>query len=401
MPSRPRVGTKLETTSTKAKPARKSPAPRNLVIMLDGTGNELGRNLSNVLKLYRIAQKNEQQLVYYSPGVGTISRISPWQRFRQKLVGVLGLAFGFGLDENVLGAYRFLVENYQNGDRIYMFGFSRGAWTARVLAGFIHLIGLLEPEQINMSDSALGTYKKAAKDNQLDLAWHFARVIGSRRVPIEFIGVWDTVASVLVPRPDRFWIPSFETLPYTLQNPSVARFRHALAIDERRRMFRVAQWNDPQKFEPNPFNESMTKNQDIKQVWFAGVHSDVGGGYPEKESALSKYPLAWMAEEAKKAGLKISTQMLNHLAYGKPRKGSKHQYEPPSPTGMIHRSLTTGWWALEIIPKNKKYREWKRWSLLWHYFPWAEPRRIGEAEIHPSVDERKKALPDYRPVNAP
>ena len=135
--------------------------------MLDGTGNELGRNLSNVLKLYRIAQKSQQQLVYYSPGVGTISRISPWQRFRQKLVGVLGLAFGFGLDENVLGAYRFLVENYQNGDRIYLFGFSRGAWTARVLAGFIHLIGLLEPEQINMSDSALGTYKKAAKDNQL------------------------------------------------------------------------------------------------------------------------------------------------------------------------------------------------------------------------------------------
>ena len=113
MPSRPSVGTIPETKSTKSKPARKSPAPRNLVIMLDGTGNELGRNLSNVLKLYRIAQKSQQQLVYYSPGVGTISRISPWQRFRQKLVGVLGLAFGFGLDENVLGAYRFLVENYQ------------------------------------------------------------------------------------------------------------------------------------------------------------------------------------------------------------------------------------------------------------------------------------------------
>ena len=166
-------------------------------------------------------------------------------------------------------------------------------------------------------------------------------------------------------------------------------------------MFRVAKWQEPQKFEPNPFNKSLTKDQDIKQVWFAGVHSDVGGGYSEKYSALSKYPLIWMAEEARKAGLRISTQMLNHLAYGKDRKGSKHQYKPPSPTAMIHRSLTIGWWVLEIIPKNIKYREWKRWSFLWRYIPWAEPRLIRNGDIHPSVDERKKALPDYKPVNVP
>ena len=124
--------------------APKSPR-RNLVIMLDGTGNELGRNLSNVLKLYRIAEKGEKQLVFYNPGVGTIGRINPWRRLRQKASGVLGLATGYGLDENVLSAYKFLVQNWREGDHIYLFGFSRGAWTARVLAGFIHLVGLLRP----------------------------------------------------------------------------------------------------------------------------------------------------------------------------------------------------------------------------------------------------------------
>ena len=146
--------------------APKSP-PRNLVILLDGTGNELGRNLSNVLKLYRIAEKGEKQLVFYNPGVGTIGRINPWRRLRQKASGVLGLATGYGLDENVLSAYKFLVQNWREGDQIYLFGFSRGAWTARVLAGFIHLVGLLRPEQLNMCDSALGAYKRAAEPKEL------------------------------------------------------------------------------------------------------------------------------------------------------------------------------------------------------------------------------------------
>ncbi|MCB1609721.1 MAG: DUF2235 domain-containing protein, partial [Xanthomonadales bacterium] len=146
---------------------------RNLVVLCDGTGNELGRNLSNVLKLFRVATKSHRQLCYYSPGVGTISRISPWARLRQKALEILGLITGYGLDDNVLGAYRFLVANWRPGDRIFLFGFSRGAWTVRVLAGMLHLIGLLKPEQDNMADAALGTYKRAAADNDLPLAWHF------------------------------------------------------------------------------------------------------------------------------------------------------------------------------------------------------------------------------------
>jgi uncharacterized protein (DUF2235 family) len=395
--------TKASVAAKQPKPKYVAPlaAPRNLVIMLDGTGNELGRNLSNVLKLYRIAEKNAEQLCYYNPGVGTISRASAWSRFSQKSRAVLGLMTGYGLDENVLGAYKFLVENWREGDHVYMFGFSRGAWTVRVLAGFVHLIGLLKPEQANMCDSALGAYKRAASDNDLPLAWHFRRVIGARQMPIHFVGVWDSVASVIVPRADRFWIPSFETLPYTKNNPSVGIFRHALALDERRSMFRVAPWADPQIYKPNPFHEASHKPQDIKQVWFPGVHSDIGGGYPEEESALSKIPLIWMVEEAKAAGLRINTSMFNHLARGKPRKGSDHVYVAPNPAGLMHQSLSGAWWMLEGIPKSVKSLEWKRRALFGLYIPHSEPRAVPpETHLHISVAEREATLSDYRPVNA-
>ena len=370
--------------------------------MLDGTGNELGRNLSNVLKLFRIAEKGERQACFYHPGVGTIGRINPWRRLRQKFVGVIGLAFGYGLDDNVLSAYEFLVENWREGDRIFLFGFSRGAWTARVLAGFIHLVGLVRPEQLNMCDSAFGAYKRAASDEDLPLAWHFSRVIGARQPTIHFVGVWDTVGSVLVPRPDRLYLPSLETLPYTETNPSVAIFRHALALDERRRMFRVSHWKQPQKFVPNRYRPQSAVSQDIEQRWFAGVHSDIGGGYPETESQLSKLPLIWMIDEAVKAGLRVNRPNYRHLAFGESHDEGKHDYVSPSPTGPIHRSLTGAWWILEVLPKAVKYREWRRPSLFGTYLPFAEPRKVApSAVVDTSIRRRAAAVVGYNPVNLP
>ena len=383
----------------KAKATPRSPS-RNLVILLDGTGNELGRNLSNVLKLYRIAEKGERQLCFYNPGVGTISRINPWRRFQQKVNGILGLATGYGLDETVLSAYRFLVENWREGDRVFLFGFSRGAWSARVLAGLLHLIGLVRPEQLNMCDSALGTYKQAANEDDLPLAWHFSRVIGARYPTIRFLGVWDTVGSVLVPRPDRFWVPSLETLPYTETNPSVEIFRHAMALDERRRMFRLARWNEPQSFLRNRFKPDEKRDQDIAQRWFAGVHSDVGGGYPEAESGLSKFPLAWMIDEAAKAGLRISHANFRHLVLGEMQDRNQHQYVAPSAIAQLHKSLTAGWYPLEVLPKRASKREWKRRSLLGYYLPLGEPRRVDPGSvIDVSVRQRIEAGIGYRPIN--
>ena len=130
---------------------------RNIIICCDGTGNEISENISNVLKLYRCLRKTEKtqprQLVYYDPGVGTLARPDPWHKLRQDFNAILGLATGYGLDDNVLAAYSFLVHHYQAGDAIYLFGFSRGAYTVRVLAGLIHKVGLIAPEQVNLAGS--------------------------------------------------------------------------------------------------------------------------------------------------------------------------------------------------------------------------------------------------------
>jgi len=108
--------------------------PRNIVICCDGTGNQIESHLSNVLKLFRVLEKNERQLVYYSPGVGTVADYEPWQVVKLRVREFLGLATGYGLDDNVLDAYRFLCTHYEEGDWIWLFGFSRGAYTVRVLA---------------------------------------------------------------------------------------------------------------------------------------------------------------------------------------------------------------------------------------------------------------------------
>ena len=132
---------------------------RNIIICCDGTGNEISENISNVLKLYRCLRKTEKtqprQLVFYDPGVGTLERPDPWHKLKQDFNAILGLATGYGLDDNVLAAYSFLVHHYQAGDAIYLFGFSRGAYTVRVLAGLIHKVGLITPEQVNLAGSGV------------------------------------------------------------------------------------------------------------------------------------------------------------------------------------------------------------------------------------------------------
>jgi uncharacterized protein (DUF2235 family) len=408
---------------------------RNIVILCDGTGNEISENISNVLKLYRCLRKTERttprQLVYYDPGVGTLGRPESWHWLRQDFNLVLGLATGYGLDDNVLAAYEFLVRNYEDGDQIYLFGFSRGAYTVRVLAGLIHKVGLIAPEQVNLAGSGLTAYKQfsssghvsdvrafsdaGAQDigsddgqpmpvDRFDLAAQFARITSSRLPTVRFLGVWDTVASVIVPRPDRFYFPSFEELAFTLRNPSVKSFRQAISIDERRCMFRLKKWDEPQEFWRNRFvPKDKVEPQDVRQVWFAGVHADIGGGYPEKESGLSKYPLLWMIDEAVSHGLAVNMQTVKQLAWGVKRKGSPFTYVAPDVAGMLHDSMNWAWRLLEYVPKKAGYKEWPtRQTRFGFYIPDAEPRFIPDgALIHDSVLERMDAVKEYRPVNLP
>jgi uncharacterized protein (DUF2235 family) len=375
---------------------------KNIVVCCDGTGNEIGVNLSNVLKLYRMLKKNERQIAYYNPGVGTLGQRKTWGQISQNFKKVIGLATGYGLDNEVLDAYRFIAENYVKGDNVFLFGFSRGAYTVRVLTGFMHLIGLLRPDQLNYLGYAFTAYKQASTSG-LEAAWHFRRVVGGRVASIKFLGVWDTVASVIVPRADRFYLPSLETLPYTLQNPSVEVFRHAMAIDEFRRMFRLCAWKETQEFKPNHFSTLPPAIQDARQVWFAGCHSDIGGGYPENESGLSKFPLRWMIDEARKHGLLAHTSMVNHLVDGKQRKGSTHEYAKPDSQAALHKSGGGAWGIVEWLPKREARVEWEgRKTGLGIYLPRFEPRPIAEgALIHRSVLERRTNLASYRPMNFP
>jgi uncharacterized protein (DUF2235 family) len=385
--------------------------PKNIVICCDGTGNEINTTISNVLKFYRVLEKNEGQRVYYNPGVGTIGLQSTWRRIKQQAYAVFGLATGAGLDEDTLAAYHFLCETYQGGDRVWLFGFSRGAYTVRALAALVQVIGLLPPDQVNLGEYAFSVYKNASSKSQnsgsksktfLDEAWQFSRVAGGYHIPIEFIGVWDTVASVIVPRRDKFLL-DLQTLVYTRTNPSVKKFRQAISIDERRRMFRLNRWSEPQKYRPDIFDPSTAIDQDIRQVWFAGVHADIGGGYPEKESGLSKFPLLWMIEQAVATGLRVDRSMVNHLGWGQPQPGSNHVYVAPDPTAQLHVSLSAAWEILEWLPKRAKWREWpQRKCFLGWYFPRAEPRPIPEgAIIQQSVLERMAKDSSYRPINMP
>jgi uncharacterized protein (DUF2235 family) len=378
---------------------------RNIVICCDGTGNEIiGKSYlaSNVLKLFRIVRKNDNQIVFYHPGVGTISSSDEWSRLKSDALGVWGHLTGYGLDENVLEAYRFLLDTYEDGDRIYMFGFSRGAYTVRLLGGFLWFVGLLGRPQRNLCEYALTAYKRAAELDEFEIAWLFGRDTAARRVPIAFMGVWDTVSSVIVPRPDRLYLPSLQELPYTRTNPSIEVFRHAIAIDERRRMFRINHWTEPQIYKPNPFSTEAAA-QDIKQVWFAGVHSDIGGGYSETESGAAKYPLRWMIDEAVVHGLEIRKSMYNHLVLGYPLPRGRHTYTAPDFTAKIHNSMNWAWSLLEGIPKRTTRRDWlQRQSVLGWYLPLCEPRRIDDrALVHHSVLDRVNADPNYRPVNLP
>ncbi|HFQ15177.1 MAG TPA: DUF2235 domain-containing protein, partial [Rhodobacteraceae bacterium] len=174
---------------------------RNIVILLDGTSNEIGSNRSNILRLYRTLAKSDDQLVYYDPGVGTFGADNAWSRSLRQATEIWGMATGWGIDANVKQAYRFLVENYRHDaeggrDRICIFGFSRGAYTARVLAGFLHAFGLIEPRNLNLLNYAYRAYKRIGENGSesafAEIRLH-ERYLRPERPQIRLLGLFDTV----------------------------------------------------------------------------------------------------------------------------------------------------------------------------------------------------------------
>jgi uncharacterized protein (DUF2235 family) len=362
---------------------------RNVVVCLDGTGNQFGEHNTNVVKLFRVLVRDHaQQLAYYDPGVGTLADPALKTPIAKTVNKCLGLAFGRGLTRNVVEAYSYVMDHYQDGDRLFLFGFSRGAYTARVLAGFLHHCGLLEPGCQHLIPYALKQYTKAKMcRDDWRIAARFKKTYGRQLThngeptgafPVHFLGLWDSVSTL-----GWVWDPVF--LPYTTNNPGVATVRHALAIDERRSFFRPLFWG----------GEHLDR-QDVKQVWFAGVHADIGGGYPEEESGLAKISLEWMIREAQHHGLVIDEP--SYLRYV---VGTTDGFVGPSPTADQHQSLAGLWLPVEVLPKtvwdpsrNRKVLKRPRPNLP-RFIP-REPKPL----IHESVETRKTRM-QYDPVNLP
>src|SRR4051812_21822286 len=258
--------------------------PKTIVICCDGTTNEITGHQTNVLRLYSTLDRAhpDKQLTFYDPGVGTLADPMALTRTRKFVQRKLDAAIGRSLCQNFSDAYGFLSRYYESGDKIYMFGFSRGAYTARAVAGAMNMLGLLRPELSNLAPYVWAIYANDGHIYDVESRFGGARRFQElfcipKRPPIRLLGLWDTVSSF-------GWFWDFETLPYTANNPLVEQVRHAVSIDEHRAAF-------PQNMIMKDKKPVMTDQ--IKQVWFAGVHSDVGGGYADEVGGLSKISLEW------------------------------------------------------------------------------------------------------------
>ena len=305
-----------------------SAVTKKIALFSDGTGNSSAKaQKTNVWRLFQaIDQTRDDQIAKYDDGVGTSSN---------KYLAALGGAFGWGLKRNVIDLYKFVCRNYAAGDQIYGFGFSRGAFTIRVLTGLIAREGLVvfrsEEELDRHASAAYRSFRCKAFPSRSPVVWvarklrdfvldlqHFvtgrggyARIAaattaaGRAVVPIRFLGLWDTVEAYGVPIAElkraidwALWPMVFGDMKLTLR---VERAVHALALDDERTTFHPLLWDEV--WEQQLAAAGEVKPGRITQVWFAGVHSNVGGGYPEDQ--LSLVPLEWIMREADKCGLSI------------------------------------------------------------------------------------------------
>jgi uncharacterized protein (DUF2235 family) len=318
---------------------------KNIVVFSDGTGQKggVGSN-TNVYKLFNMVEdRTDRQIAYYDPGLGT-----DWRK-------ITGMINGRGISKNILDCYRFIFENFKADDQIYLFGFSRGAATVRSLSGFIHLFGVLPTSRADLLEQAYRIYKITDKDARKKKADAFISKHHTMWCKIKFLGVWDTVAALGLPIKfggaliDKLFPHKFHSFDLS---ESVEFARQALAIDEERKAFRPVLWNRLEN----------DKDLRMKQVWFCGVHTDVGGGYIEEE--LSNISLNWMIQEATAKGL---------IIYAKSDAYKKLLASKPDVNGMMHNEQKT--FPGKLLKKMKR-----TWNNATH----------GQPCLHGSVLKRSK-----------
>ena len=256
--------------------------PRKLAILFDGTWNTT-KDRTNVIRLAELIATTgndggEQLPPFYDKGVGT-----------HALDRVIGGTFGYGLSENIRDGYRWLADHFQPGDELFLFGFSRGAYTARSLAGLIRKCGILSNANESLVHQAYDLYRDKDIHPDSPKATAF-RASFAQETRIRFIGAWDTVGSLGIPATGVPFSRDFYQWHDTELSKIVDYAYHALAIDEHRKDFAPAVWT-----------LRKPENLEVEQRWFIGAHSNVGGGYPD--DPLPNLALAWLQQKAKAAGL--------------------------------------------------------------------------------------------------
>ena len=372
---------------------------KNIVILADGTGQDGGKGHdSNVYKLYRMLEdRTENQIVYYDQGVGTDRRI------------VSGNAFGVGFTENINQCYRFIFENYNAGDKLFLLGFSRGAATVRSLSSFIHYFGILPKSRSRLIDDAFKLYEngfqpvtqdketfheedtrkfiekltdrgsqlindtsyqiyKALRKDLTDKSNQFTTAHPTMWAEVEFLGVWDTVPALgVVPLAwlsfvvDRIPWWKFSFHDFALHR-SVKNAYQALSIDDDREWFWPTIWN----------RYSDEDRQKITQVWFSGSHTDVGGGFAE--AGLSDITLVWMVQKALQHGLKLYLGSRKYWNFCIAPDATDKIHPPRDGVGKVYKlGLRDNVWGAKAVDT------------------------FGPPVIHESVLERAKQDPNYRP----
>ena len=318
---------------------------KNILIFSDGTGQKggVGSN-TNVYKLFNIVEdRTQRQIAFYDPGLGT-----DWRK-------ITGMINGSGISKNILDCYNFIFENFEASDQIFLFGFSRGAATVRSLSGFIHLFGILPKSRPDLIQQAFKIYRIKNTTNRENKAKAFINKHHTMWCKIKFLGVWDTVAALGLPIKfgsallDKIFPHKFHSFDLS---DSVEFARHALSIDEERKDFLPVLWN---RIETD-------RKIRMKQVWFCGVHTDVGGGYAEED--LSNISLKWMIGEATGKDL---------IIYEKSSAYKELLAANPDINGMMHNEQ-------KHFPGKLMKRMKRSWNKSTH----------GEPCIHESVFKRTK-----------
>jgi uncharacterized protein (DUF2235 family) len=357
--------------------------PKNIILCSDGTGNSGGKGYgTNVWRLYLALDHHPHnagtQVAFYDDGVGSQD---------YKILKAIGGAFGWGISENLRELYAFLMLHYEPGDKIYVFGFSRGAFTIRTLGNMIRYCGVADCDGMSANDidkraaAALRAYKHRDPKQPTggDALQEFKRTFGrfsdpahtSKDIPIEFIGVWDTVGALGLPIEemkhglDHFFQLQFHDGENDL-HPGIKNAYHALCIDDERLTFHPVLWDESLKVE----------GQVVEQVWFAGMHSNVGGGYPKDQ--LSLVPLIWIMEKAELRGLSFHQSLLDE--YQRDHDVDGQMYNSRAGLNVYYR------YAPRDIQKIAD----------------AAHVKAGEIKIHVSVLERiLNATDEYAPAGLP